>query len=31
MRAPVLAIGDGAPGFWKATCEVFPQARTQRC
>jgi transposase-like protein len=31
MRAPVLAIGDGALGFWKATCEVFPQARTQRC
>ena len=31
MRAPVLAIGDGALGFWKAACEVFPQARTQRC
>ena len=31
MRAPVLAIGDGALGIWKATCEVFPQARTQRC
>ena len=31
MRAPVLAIGDGALGFWKATCEVFPRARTQRC
>src|SRR5712671_1226659 len=31
MRAPVLAIGDGALGFWKATREVFPQARAQRC
>ena len=31
MRSPVLAIGDGALGFWKAVREVFPQARTQRC
>jgi len=31
MRAPVLAIGDGALGFWSAVGEVFPQARTQRC
>jgi transposase-like protein len=31
MRAPVLATGDGAPGFWRAAREVFPQARTQRC
>jgi transposase-like protein len=31
MRAPVLAIGDGALGFWSAVREVFPQARTQRC
>jgi transposase-like protein len=31
MRAPVLAIGDGALGFSKAAREVFPQARTQRC
>ena len=31
MRAPVLAIGDGALGFWKAVREVFPQARAQRC
>jgi transposase-like protein len=31
MRAPVLAIGDGALGFWGALREVFPQARTQRC
>jgi ABC-2 type transport system ATP-binding protein len=31
MRAPVLAIGDGALGFWRAAREVFPQARTQRC
>ena len=25
MRAPVLAIGDGALGFWGALREVFPQ------
>jgi transposase-like protein len=31
MRVPVLAIGGGALGLWKATCEVLPQARTQRC
>lgn len=31
MRAPVLAVGDGALGFWKALAEVFPQARHQRC
>ena len=30
MRAPVLATGDGALGFWKAAPEVFPQARAQR-
>jgi len=31
MSAPVLAIGDGALGFWGALREVFPQARQQRC
>jgi transposase-like protein len=31
MRAPVLAIGDGALGFWGALREVFPQTRAQRC
>ena len=31
MRAPVLAVGDGALGFWTALREVFPQAATQRC
>ena len=31
MRAPVLAIGDGALGFWSALSEVFPQTRAQRC
>ena len=31
MRAPVLAVGDGALGFWTAVGEVFPQARAQRC
>ena len=31
MRAPVLAIGDGALGFWAAVREVFPEAREQRC
>jgi transposase-like protein len=31
MRAPVLAIGDGALGFWGALREVFPETRKQRC
>jgi len=31
MRAPVLAAGDGALGFWGALREVFPQTREQRC
>jgi transposase-like protein len=31
MRAPVLAAGDGALGFWAALGEVFPQTRAQRC
>lgn len=31
MRAPVLAVGDGALGFWNAVNEVFPETRHQRC
>ena len=31
MRAPVLAAGDGALGFWAAVREVFPDTREQRC
>jgi transposase-like protein len=31
MRAPVLAVGDGALGFWGALREVFPSTREQRC
>lgn len=31
MAAPVLAVGDGALGFWKALREVFPKTREQRC
>jgi len=31
MRAPTLAIGDGALGFWAAVREVWPEAREQRC
>jgi putative transposase len=30
-RAPILAVGDGALGFWKALREVFPQTKEQRC
>jgi len=30
MRAPVLAVGDGALGFWGALRDVFPQTRSQR-
>jgi transposase-like protein len=31
MRAPVLAVGDGALGFWSALRGVFPTTREQRC
>ncbi len=31
MTAPVLAIGDGALGFWAAVRDVFPETREQRC
>jgi transposase-like protein len=31
MRAPVLAVGDGALGFRNALREVFPEAREGRC
>jgi transposase-like protein len=31
MRAPVLAVGDGALGFWNALREVFPETRQGRC
>jgi transposase-like protein len=31
MRAPVLAVGDGALGFWAALRKVFPDTHEQRC
>jgi transposase-like protein len=31
MRAPVLAVGNGALGFWGALSDVFPDAVHQRC
>ena len=31
MAAPVLAVGDGALGFWKAIRDVFPETAEQRC
>jgi transposase-like protein len=31
MRAPMLAAGDGALGFWGALREVFPGTAEQRC
>ncbi len=31
MRPPVLAMGDGALGFWAALRDVFPETREQRC
>lgn len=30
MRAPELAIGDGALGFWSAVRDVWPETREQR-
>jgi putative transposase len=31
MAAPVLAVGDGALGFWAAAREVWPETREQAC
>ncbi|MCK9925331.1 transposase [Frankia sp. AgPm24] len=31
LSAPVLAVGDGALGFWAALREVFPATAEQRC
>jgi len=31
MKAPVVAVGDGALGFWAAVNEVWPETREQRC
>ena len=31
MTAPVLAVGDGALGFWGALSDVFPETIHQRC
>jgi len=31
LKAPELAVGDGALGFWAALEEVFPATRQQRC
>ena len=31
LAAPVLAVGDGALGFWGALRDVFPDTREQRC
>ncbi len=30
-KAPKLAIGDGALGFWKAISKVYPDTKHQRC
>jgi transposase-like protein len=31
MKAPVIAIGDGALGFWAAVRQVWPKTLEQRC
>jgi len=31
MRATVVAVGDGALGFWAALRDVFPETKEQRC
>lgn len=31
LQAPILAVGDGALGFWAALGEIFPATREQRC
>ena len=30
LEAPVVAVGDGAPGFWSAVRDVWPQTAEQR-
>jgi putative transposase len=30
MRSPVIAVGDGALGFWAAVRDVWPKTREQR-
>jgi putative transposase len=31
LQAPVVAVGDGALGFWAAVGAVWPETREQRC
>ena len=31
MQAPVVAVGDGALGFWAAVRNVWPETKEQRC
>lgn len=31
MGAPLVAVGDGALGFWSAVRDVWPKTREQRC
>jgi len=31
QNGPLLAVGDGAMGFWAALNEIYPQTRHQRC
>ena len=31
MTAPLLVIGDGIAGLWKALSEVYPSSKDQRC
>ena len=31
LAGPVLAVGDGALGFWAALRDVFPSTKEQRC
>ena len=31
LEAPLLAVGDGTPGFWAALRETFPATKEQRC
>ncbi|QDV63775.1 Transposase, Mutator family [Crateriforma conspicua] len=31
QKAPRIAVGDGALGFWAAICKAFPEMQGQRC
>jgi putative transposase len=31
LAAPIVAVGDGALGFWNAVTKIYPESKHQRC